>query len=136
MLGLVAAAAVLLGGCGSDEADTAAEVDAILAERERQDRERIVAEASEEQLPYLADGVVTEAEREEAFFAYVDCMKQQGVEVTEYILGPDGRESISIDSEVLEGPAMSQVSEDCYNREFRAVGIVFWQQLATEDEDG
>ena len=89
--------------------------------------EIIALEGTEAQAPYLADGEVTQAEREAAFLAMVACMKDRGVEVTDYELQPRGGESIFVTSDLPE-EAEDRVVRECRQEYYLAVAAVYARQ--------
>ena len=86
VLGVAACVGMALGGCsgGGDTLD-----DFPLSWEQIQ---AVIDQAGPSQLPFLADGVVTPAERERAFLNAVTCAADQGVEVYDYTLYPYGSE--------------------------------------------
>ena len=94
----------------------------------------IALEGTEAQAPYLADGEVTPAEREAAFLAMVACMKERGVEVTDYELQPRGGESIFVASDLPE-EAEDRVVRECRQEYYLAVAAVYARQHGPTAEE-
>jgi len=120
---VVMAAAVV--GCDSDEVTTTGlspEINRLIAE-----------EARDAQRAYLEDGVVSPAEREGAFFAWVACIESNGVEVLNYTLRDDG-ETIETTSN-LDDAEEEIVVEECRKEEYRVVAIVFREQNAPSAQE-
>lgn len=123
LVAVVMAATVV--GCGTHEPTATGlspEINRLIAE-----------EATEAQHPYLEDGVVSPAEREGAFLAWVACVEGNGVEVLDYTLRDDG-ETISTTSN-LDDAAEERVIEDCRREEYRVVAIVFREQNARSAQE-
>lgn len=89
-----------------------------------------------EQQPYLEDGIVTPAERETAFLAYVDCLEASGIEVLDYHLQPRGGDGMQSRPGSLDAETADQVDMDCRSRHYSVVGPVFLlQNLPTAQEE-
>lgn len=118
----VAIVAASFGGCSGP--DTAADPSG----RTEQETARLISdEATDAQRPHLEDGVVTVAEREEAFLAYIGCLEANGTEVLWYDLNPYG-DGIADRSDILDEAGMIQVDEDCRKEHYHVVGKVFVEQ--------
>ena len=107
-------------------------------------------EAGESQQPFLEDGVVTESERERAFFNYVECSAMRGVEVYDYKLYPYGSSEFNYRLFGNPGPSTTDESElidlgdghfqspkriedtvtsECMNEHFDAVNLLYSYQV-------
>ncbi|OFW66699.1 MAG: hypothetical protein A2Z12_08785 [Actinobacteria bacterium RBG_16_68_21] len=100
--------------------------------------EVIRLDGTDAQAAYLADSVVTDAEREAAFQQWIGCIQAEGLEVTAYHLDPRGGESIDVRSE-LGDDTQDSIVEDCRSTYYGAVSVVYSllhraspQELATE----
>jgi len=118
----ILAVAVLFGGCSDDTAPSAPE-----SIWEQEIARLIADEATEEQRPYLEDGIVTPAEREAAFFAYLDCLEASGIEVLDYSLQPLGGDGVQTTSD-LEAGTRTRVSWNCRERFYGVISQVFGLQ--------
>ncbi len=123
-LALVAAACT--GGSSPPSTDAAEDGPSVA--------EIIALEGTEAQAPYLADGKVTPAEREAAFLAMAACMKDRGVEITNYELRPRGGESIEVQSE-LPDEEQDRVVRECRQEYYLAVGAVYARQYGPTAEE-
>ncbi len=94
----------------------------------------IALEGTEAHAPYLADGNVTAAEREAAFLAMAACMKDRGVEVTDYELQPRGGESIFVTSDLPE-EAEDRIVRKCRQEYYLAVAAVYARQHGPTAEE-
>jgi len=128
LLGL-AVVAVLLAGC-SDGKDTTADLPLT---RQQWIAQLIAEGGSEAERPYLEDRVVTEAEREAAYLAYLDCLEAKGIEVLSYELKPDG-DTIHADPGDLDEAAEDELHDGCRAEHYNVVGIVFVEQNAPTAE--
>jgi len=128
LLGL-AMAAVLLGGCGGDTATAkAVELPADTPEWLVQEIERMISEeATETQRLHLEDGIVTAAEREAAYLAYLACLEDNGIEILWYELKPTG-DTLRGDKGDLSEAAEEQASLACRTEHYKVVGMVFVEQ--------
>jgi hypothetical protein len=107
---------------------------------------RAVDGASPSQQPILADGIVTTAERERAYLAFIDCAQQGGVEVYGWELAPDGGDtfqtrllsaaSVPPSSTTIAGAAPpgaveappsveDQVINSCRHEQYTEVGLLY-----------
>lgn len=90
---------------------------------------QLAASAPEAQRAFLEDGVVTAAEREQAFFAWTDCMEAQGVRLVSYTLKPRGGETLELDT-TLDADAQDRVEKDCRAEFYGTVSEVYARQNA------
>jgi len=128
---LAVATLVVVGGCG--DTDTATDP---RAEAEPEVARLIADEASEAELPYLEDGLVTAAEREAAFLAYVDCLEASGIEVLDYHLQPRGGDSVQSRPGSLDVETADQMDRACREQHYAVISLVFrLQSLPTAQEE-
>lgn len=128
LLGLAVLVAVLLCCCGNGT-DTGSGLPAQRQQEIAAEVARLIAdESTEEQRPHLQDGVVTPAEREAAFLAWVDCLEANGIDVASYYLRPRGGEGLNMSSEVLDDATVEETNEDCRVQQYKVVGQVFTYQ--------
>lgn len=118
---------VLFAGC-SDNTTTSVKLSAETPDWLAREIRRMVAEdATEAQAPFLEDGVVTAAEREAAYLAYLDCLEQSGHEVLSYQLRPDG-DQLHLDHGDLGETESVRMDDKCRSEHYNVVGIVFTNQ--------
>lgn len=108
--------------------------------------------AGESQRPFLADGVITPAERERAYLNFVSCAAQRRVEIYDFSLDPRGGDSFntrtagetSEEEQVTPDPAegrhgdgaaverpvslVDRVVDECRGEHYAAVGLLFSYQ--------
>lgn len=102
----------------------------------------LLATAISEASPYgqqvLADGEVTQAEREGAFLQFASCISKNGMKVESYRLRARGGSNFDISNppEMPEATAL-RLQDECLNTEFEPVDAVYVTQhrrSAKEDE--
>ena len=110
----------------------------------------LLDDAGESQLPFLEDGVVTQAERERAFLNFIECSADRGVEIYDYVLYPYGGSEFNDrlygssgpeptdESKLIDlgdghyqssGRLEDDVAFDCIGKHFEVVNLLYSYQV-------
>ncbi len=94
---------------------------------------QVAEDAAEAQRGYLADGVITAEERQEAFSAWIECLESNGFVIATEQLNPDG-EKVAYTHASLDDLTARRVGEECRISNYRVLQHVYQAQNATNPE--
>lgn len=113
---------IILVGCSSSESSTGGGQSLKL---DAEEIDLLIQDAPAEQQEAIEDGVVTTAERERAYLAFLSCMESQGLRTVRYELNVHGGDQIEQDSGSLSPEQVDNITRSCRSTYYTVVGVVY-----------